>query len=718
MSTYNGTLKKTKKGKFVVEYVSKKGKTVPLPIPDAACCFDAAIAQDGAAAILEMDDKGNVRKVTVEGQPETTAAPKKIDTSPRPTGHHRPSPQKGGHDNKNQPALRNGTAPFNFIPQDRIARGFKPAEGVSSTETISGSIRCTLKALTPLLVAGPQQRSVDENIRSFFRINGVPTIPASSLKGLIRSTLETLSLSYLFPVSKKTIPYRDIGSDTTNKTYISKFVQSEGQRYRPLAKSGFLEFRGAEVWLYPCEWARLPHELINDFFGGQSPLFSQLSLAARGQKGSLPAAKKLTAKEKLKEWTRMHGGAEVGFDLDPRQWHKASGSGNMEHFYNKVSRLYPGAGQERGYVFFTGHMDKKKKDYLFFDVSEQGILLSPSVYEEFRDQMSRAQKDYWEELEKNYNKRIPIFYLVDDHGDPFHLGLAQLFRVRSKTSPYDLLEKQRADRDQESDFCQCLFGFCGQNESLKGRVSFSAGKFSLGSTSPEVYRQVVAGQPSPSCSPLYLVQPDTVCRRESGWKVTNIVETYNSDKVVLRGKKQYWHRNPEVPPPPNDNPKVQATYEPLKAGVEFTFTVDFDRLSPAELGGLVEALSFPEGHAHKLGLGKPFGFGSVRIEIDGIEAWRGPDRYGDLAARLANTPSDTDLNLEDLRREFKQAIAGKASCNVDEYESLSSIKAFRTMTNFEKRPPNGATQYMPLTTGDKDTPSYTWRSILPDVKEV
>lgn len=55
--------------------------------------------------------------------------------------------------------------------------------------------------------------------------------------------------------------------------------------------------------------------------------------------------------------------------------------------------------------------------------------------------------------------------------------------------------------------------------------------------------------------------------------------------------------------------------EVLEAGNTFTFTVHFENLAPVELGALLWSLELEENWLHRLGLAKPLGFGSVKVEI-------------------------------------------------------------------------------------------------------
>ncbi|MEW6417932.1 MAG: type III-E CRISPR-associated gRAMP effector Cas7-11 [Nitrospirota bacterium] len=60
------------------------------------------------------------------------------------------------------------------------------------------------------------------------------------------------------------------------------------------------------------------------------------------------------------------------------------------------------------------------------------------------------------------------------------------------------------------------------------------------------------------------------------------------------------------------------TVEPLAEGNEFKFDVFFENLEEWELGLLLYSLELEDGLAHKIGMGKASGFGSVKIEVDKI----------------------------------------------------------------------------------------------------
>ncbi len=58
---------------------------------------------------------------------------------------------------------------------------------------------------------------------------------------------------------------------------------------------------------------------------------------------------------------------------------------------------------------------------------------------------------------------------------------------------------------------------------------------------------------------------------------------------------------------------------------EFEFDIHFTNLSKVELGALAWLLDLPENHFHRFGGGKPYGFGSVKLETIGSEVRDGKD---------------------------------------------------------------------------------------------
>jgi CRISPR-associated protein (TIGR03986 family) len=736
MSEEKGKLVVITKGEkvsFRVLLPTNKGGEASHAIPKDAQAFRYEDAEDGAEVSVQRDKQNRIVKVTVPGKPEpVTNRPTKADG---PKRHH---------NRRGEPARRNATAPYNFVPFDpeRVASGFRKPSDLS--QTLSGRITCILKARTPILVSGKQEpRAEDEPAkRTFFTVNGRPVIPGSSLKGVVRSMLEAMSFSRLAPVSPGRLFLRRVG-DPSEPGYQSMFVETEGtQRYRPRTRAGYLEIRGAKALLYPAEYARVQYAMIPDLLKEPSDLFRVLADERRRRLEADPHINQYSAAEKTKEWFEKAVSQRVSFELDSAEWHThRQGKRQIQLWYRSVARLTVGGQEPAGELIFTGHVPRKHMEFLFHGAAKEPLPLPDEVYDEFLEQCTRAQLALREEYERQKRSRIPVFWVADAQGNPIHIGLAQLFRIPYGHYPAELAGHE----DTEDDFCQVLFGFAGRKRSLRGRVTFSHAELqSEGKVREE--GPSVPGNPKASCIPHYLVQPEDhpkvqyVPPKKGRKRGINQVLSYNDDEARLRGRKLYWHRDPEFPKPPNEaNLDVQAVYFPLE-DAEFGFTVDFEGLSEAELGGLLEALQLPEGHAHKVGMGKPFGLGSARIEVTELTLWRGGEIYGSLASRFrgddqANridgtavaaafreplptlTPEAADPQTQRLlhmRETFRAAIAERLGFPPDAYDQQEEVRCLRRMTNCEhkQKPANEDTAYMPLSDNDPEKPCYRWRPIL------
>lgn len=90
-----------------------------------------------------------------------------------------------------------------------------------------------------------------------------------------------------------------------------------------------------------------------------------------------------------------------------------------------------------------------------------------------------------------------------------------------------------------------------------------------------------------------------------------------------QGRKFYLHHQTNEGRPwktrfPGDRPGLKMKAKPVKNGAVLHFHIDFDNLSENELNALVYALCPSDEFQHKVGLGKPIGLGSIRIDPVGL----------------------------------------------------------------------------------------------------
>ena len=154
------------------------------------------------------------------------------------------------------------------------------------------------------------------------------------------------------------------------------------------------------------------------------------------------------------------------------------------------------------------------------------------------------------------------------------------------------------------------------------------------------------------------------------WELSQQPPTANN------GHFKEWHRpGREEESRDNQNRSIKAWVKP---DTTFEFDIDVINLSNVELGALLWLLDLPDEHYHRLGGGKPFGFGSVRLEID----WENTDlkigsdwkEYYSSLLRWTDTNS-SPTQAQSTITEYQQAII-KAYSNNRPFEQVDFIKAF------------------------------------------
>lgn len=141
------------------------------------------------------------------------------------------------------------TAPYNFIPvSDRIVCAAQDNE-----KLFSGTINCSLKALSPIFIGGisknSQGSSGDIPHHDFLRVNNNECIiPGASIKGMLRNIVETISCSSMSNVSDDKIFYRRVN---VNKCpYKDHYPPVDRETHKPKGyQGGFLKLENGEYIL-------------------------------------------------------------------------------------------------------------------------------------------------------------------------------------------------------------------------------------------------------------------------------------------------------------------------------------------------------------------------------------------------------------------------------------------------------------------------------------
>jgi hypothetical protein len=135
----------------------------------------------------------------------------------------------------------------------------------------------------------------------------------------------------------------------------------------------------------------------------------------------------------------------------------------------------------------------------------------------------------------------------------------------------------------------------------------------------------ILSSPKPPCPSMYF-RP----KQAPGWvaKVDLSPEKHqpNGRKMYLHhkwsGKDQPWRTGRET-----EHPEQKNKVRPIKAGQTFEFHIDYDNLTDTELGLLLYGLAPNDAFHHKIGMGKPLGLGSVKLEVLSISEVNRARRY-------------------------------------------------------------------------------------------
>lgn len=615
--------------------------------------------------------------------------------------------------------------------------------------TYSGWIDLEIEALTPIYIRGAATRKEDgewdgreARVRPepYMLPDGRPAIPGSSLRGMVRTLVEILAFAKIPPVSKAKLFYRDVSQGRIGEIYRKNFIEELGQisrgkdissghfvcnqapGYRSRVCAGFIDARSKEI--RKCEIARVEHNLIKK-------VFNQPVLDGRGPQ-AIPNQKIQYQK--------------VLVSLDPKPenyFYKANN--RHSHFYLQFRKVHDmlitndqndkqewmKKGYREGTLVITGGMPNKHLEFVFLDInSYERIKIPEDVWDSFNHDNQITQ---WQERAFPLNgprsklrKRAgglshgqPVFYLLDEFQKSkknpdglVFLGRASMFRLPYDLSPFDLVPEEI--RNAPLDLAEAMFGKVDEDEkwAIKGRVFFEdavAVEDGQGLLEGKIVPKILSS-PKPTSYQNYLTQDGTKDQH-------HLTSYFREDSTTIRGHKLYWHRWCEekgllevregkdhdeilknlLSEHPQDKYKQHTVIQPVKSGLYFRGRIRFENLTDLELGALLSALELPEHCAHKLGMGKPLGLGSVRIKprlrlIDRMK------RYQSWSAK-----GDHEEDGRRFREVFEKAILDHAQkthetfvSHEKTFDTIARIDALFRILQWKNRPELSKTAYMGL----------------------
>jgi CRISPR-associated protein (TIGR03986 family) len=500
---------------------------------------------------------------------------------------------------------RAGRAPYNFVPlaADHWPKVDPPApHDRFDPALLSGRIEIELRALTDFYIRGmwslPEYMAGRElNQQSApFQVDRQLRLPGSSIRGMVRMLVEILGKAPIDPVNNDQLFFRAVAS-TDNPENLSSF-EPQAVAYKSRMVKGVardIEAAARVGFLYGSRegWAIRPAHSARD-----------------GRQWYRIATEQIWTREKIRF-------------IGDGKWATRTESGR------------------EGWLICSGRMMKKRHQW----VIEAEDSAAPLVAIPADDVRSYEEAGISQEIRKRrfeYGVRssgVPCFYVKwkDSAGvEHVSFGHTPYFRLpyRNTTQVAIPGENSRGDRTSDWDLAQAIFGrvpagkSAASQEAWKGRVSFMDGMPAEtgGAANPEREIAAVLNGPKPTTYQHYLVQTSEEPRDIVHWD-----GNWNGDPRVLptiRGHKLYWHRpNAPIQAAGAGQENVATKFRPGKAGCRFTASIAFRNLRPVELGVLLTALELPEGCAHKLGMAKPLGFGSVAVTLNAVQLTNFEQRY-------------------------------------------------------------------------------------------
>lgn len=182
---------------------------------------------------------------------------------------------------------------------------------------------------------------------------------------------------------------------------------------------------------------------------------------------------------------------------------------------------------------------------------------------------------------------------------------------------------------------ELLFGFVQDEKgdaslAYKGKVRLSNAVLAEGQEDPFTKQEVtlkILSSPKPPSPALYF---KPVGNPKGGY-ITKA--SLKPDSSEPQGRKVYLHHNIKEGQTPWKTDKDKELLnqknriKPLRSKLFFKFSIDFDNLTDWELGLLCYSVRPDSDFRHKIGLGKPLGLGTVRVDPEALEVVDRAKRY-------------------------------------------------------------------------------------------
>ena len=628
------------------------------------------------------------------------------------------------------------TLPYRQITSDASASVQLMGRTVPPTHDrwlgLSGQIKCQLETITPLFISDAEEvvekKKIGEKKKHyqyrFFRLNGEKAVPASSLRGVVRSVFEAATNSSFSHFGGEQLSYRLPSGE------VQKLVPA---RVEKIEKDGVVSWH---LRLLPGSAPFAPEVgQKKGLYAAPARFYAAVKPTGRRRQDPIPPI------GDPDQW--QHGKAYYGVLRQmkfPPSWRVLDLCETQEEAEKRRAKLastsYDQLVVKQGWLCKTNQNSDNKNSERFFyaetnraDVPEL-IPLPVSVCEKYEaliqdyqkrhesDVKKRKQADKLEGQDIAYSRFVlnkkeaklrggELVY-VSLLGRVPNLKIMFIAPVSWPRVAYDhtiaeLLPPhlRRPDSYDLLDPASRVFGWVqGEKEkgAYAGRVNFT---HALLKQSGEVVGEktlAILGSPKPTTTRFYLAQPNG---KPSSKPRDDISVGYdgNNGRNQLRGRKMYRHFIPDEKHMTSEEATDQnrSIKDAEGAGALFTFSVNFENLAPVELGALLWSLTLDGKGYHKLGYGKPLGLGSAKLSVSDLVLYDQVARYQSLTdgGERPLSPSSQSALIDDFREamcrhyvtnqeiltiaEERGAVAWKVV-----FEDLPNVADILTLLNIEE----------------------------------
>jgi CRISPR-associated protein (TIGR03986 family) len=526
--------------------------------------------------------------------------------------------------------------PYNFVKLDGgCVRDINCQTAKEDSGALTGWLECHLQLKSPIFIPNSsnndyfQKRAGDKakgpKSYEFFSYEDLagktgdpaqppsaPVIPGSELRGMIRSAFEALTNSCLFT------------SDIDRQLY------KRAPKSNMSGKPGILRKNGNNWEIQPCDRYMIK---TKDCSRDPFPLPSGYA--------------------KWDEWRHHLRCLEKGnsdFWISSTEDYVTVGKYNLGPLVGTYSETCT-SGMTKGHVHVTARFQRKHHDSVFVENGSPAIPISAGEAQNYLDNLklylkNEEYKSEYEHLNKgddidSYERGVCVYYA--EYGGMIYLSPSMITREVFYNRLSDLLGTYKPCTDPDALCPACsLFGMVSDQGALASRLRFSDAKLVEGCKpqfeTPKYLDELAS--PKSSATEFYLKKPSSAelwnydyafnWMRNRGGKITNNVDANTIDRStpMIRGRKFYWHQ-PSVKYSDLNDVRIEDLDEeqkkklerlvfvrPLKEA-EFKFRIYFNRVCEDDLKRLIWVLTIgnSDEHAHKIGMGKPLGLGSVQIRV-------------------------------------------------------------------------------------------------------